>query len=65
MVNVDKELRKLKINERVIFYGVDNVYSDSVVWKIFGLIKRVFSNFADFYKLPPQKVHGVVVRIEI
>lgn len=65
IVNVDQELRKLKVNERVIFYGVDNIYSHNIVWKLFGLIKRIFSNFADFYKLPPQKVHGVVVRIEI
>ncbi|MEJ5173082.1 MAG: KUP/HAK/KT family potassium transporter [Hydrogenothermaceae bacterium] len=64
-VNVDECLRDLKMNERVIFYGVDNVYSNNIIWKLFGLIKRVFSNFADFYKLPPQKVHGVVVRIEI
>lgn len=65
IVNVEQELRNLDINERVVFYGVDNVYSDNPIWKLFGLIKRIFSNFADFYKLPPQKVHGVVVRIEI
>lgn len=65
IVNVEQELRNLDINERVVFYGVDNVYSENLIWKLFGLIKRIFSNFADFYKLPPQKVHGVVVRIEI
>jgi len=65
IVNVEKELRNLDINERVVFYGVDNVYSDNIIWKIFGLIKRIFSNFAEFYKLPAQKVHGVVVRVEI
>lgn len=65
IVNVEKELRNLDINERVVFYGVDNVYSENLIWKLFGLIKRIFSNFAEFYKLPPQKVHGVVVRIEI
>lgn len=65
IVNVENELRNLDINERVVFYGVDNVYSENLIWKLFGLIKRIFSNFAEFYKLPPQKVHGVVVRIEI
>ncbi|MEZ0323769.1 MAG: KUP/HAK/KT family potassium transporter [Hydrogenothermaceae bacterium] len=65
IVNVEEHLRNLKINERVIFYGVDNVYSENIIWKLFGLVKRIFSNFADFYKLPSQKTHGVVVRIEI
>ncbi len=65
IVNLDKELKKLNINERVIFYGVDNIYSHGLVWKLFGLIKKVSPNFADFYRLLPQKVHGVVVRIEI
>jgi KUP system potassium uptake protein len=65
IVNVEKKLRNLDINERVVFYGVDNVYSDNIIWKIFGLIKRTFSNFAEFYKVPAQKVHGVVVRVEI
>ncbi|MGC8941834.1 MAG: KUP/HAK/KT family potassium transporter [Sulfurihydrogenibium sp.] len=65
IVNVERELRNLDINERVVFYGVDNVYSEKLIWKLFGLIKRIFANFAEFYQLPPMKVHGVVVRIEL
>lgn len=65
IVNVEKELRNLDINERLVFYRVDNVYSENLIWKLFGLIKKFFSNFTEFYKLPPKKVYEVVVRIEI
>lgn len=63
--NVEEELRKLGIKERVIFYGMEQVYTEKFVWKIFGLIKRVSPSFVEFYRFPEDKLHGVTVRVEL
>jgi KUP system potassium uptake protein len=34
-------------------------------WKIYGVIDRLAPSFAQFYQLPPQKLHGVVTLVEM
>ncbi|ADC88908.1 K potassium transporter [Thermocrinis albus DSM 14484] len=64
ILDIEKELRKAGIEERVIFYGVEQVYTEKILWKIFGWIKRSTPSFVEFYQFPPHKLHGVTVRVE-
>ena len=64
IVDVDKELRRTGIDERIIFYGVEYIYTNKLLWKLFGLLKRCTPSFVEFYRFPPKKLHGVVVRVE-
>lgn len=63
IVDVVKLLQEKGIDEKTIFYGIESVVSDKLIWKIYGLIKKNAPPFIQFYSLPPEKIHGVVTRV--
>lgn len=65
MVDVEEILREAGIEEKTIFYGIEDITTKSALWKMFSLIKKVTPPFVQFYKLPPRKLHGVITRIEM
>lgn len=65
VVDVEKILKESGVNEKTIFYGLEDIVTDNLVWKIYSTIKRLTPAFVQFYKLPSQKLHGVVSRIEM
>ncbi|MBI5048754.1 MAG: hypothetical protein HZB54_07395, partial [Deltaproteobacteria bacterium] len=48
-----------------IFYGLEDITTSNFVWKIFSVIKKLTPTFVKFYKLPSNKLHGVITRIEM
>jgi KUP system potassium uptake protein len=64
-VNVEALLKSDDIQEKIIFYGVEDIITRNPLWKVFSFIKRVSPNFVQFYGLPSKKLHGVVTRIEM
>ncbi len=65
VIDVEEILRENGVNERAIFYGVEDIMSKNVLWKVFSAIKKLSPNIAQFYKLPYNKLHGVVTRVEM
>jgi KUP system potassium uptake protein len=65
VINMTKILRDAEIREKTIFYGLEEIVTDNVIWKLFSAIKRLSPSFVQFYKLPSHKIHGVVTRIEM
>ncbi|HEY9204752.1 MAG TPA: KUP/HAK/KT family potassium transporter [Candidatus Methanoperedens sp.] len=65
VVDVDRILKASGIEEKTIFYGIEDIVTDNIIWKIYSTIKRISPAFVQFYKLPSQKLHGVVTRIEM
>lgn len=65
VIDVEKILKENGINEKTIFYGLEDIASENVIWRIYSAIKRLTPAFVQFYKLPPHKIHGVISRIEI
>jgi len=65
VVDVEDILREANIREKTIFYGVEDIIAGNIIWKTFAIIKKLTPNIVQFYKLPPNKLHGVVTRIEI
>jgi KUP system potassium uptake protein len=63
IVDVVKLLQERGIDEKTIFYGIESIVSDRLIWKIYGLIKKNSPPFIQFYSLPPEKIHGVVTRV--
>ena len=53
------------INEKVIFYGVDDIKTKKIFYRIYAFIKKVTPSFASFYNFPYNKLHGVVTRHEL
>jgi len=63
--DVEEILREAGINEKTIFYGVEDILPSNIMWQIFSIIKRLTPNIVQFYKLPYNKLHGVVTRVEM
>lgn len=65
VADVEEILREAGIQEKTIFYGVEDIIADNVIWKFFSIIKKLTPNILQFYKLPANKLHGVVTRVEM
>ena len=63
--DVEEILREAGINEKTIFYGVEEIIPSNIVWQVFSVMKRLTPNIVQFYKLPANKLHGVVTRVEM
>jgi KUP system potassium uptake protein len=63
MVDVEEILREAGIEERAVFYGLEDIITGNPVWKLFHFIKRNTPPFINFYKLPPKKLHGVLTKV--
>ncbi len=63
--DVEEILKEGGIDEKTIFYGLEDIVTDNIIWRIFSSIKRLTPTFVQFHKLPSHKLHGVVTRVEI
>jgi KUP system potassium uptake protein len=65
VIDVEEILREAGVDEKAIFYGLEDIITRNPLWKIFSIIKRLSPAFVQFYKLPPNKLHGVITRVEM
>jgi KUP system potassium uptake protein len=65
IVDVEQILKDQGIYEKTIFYGVEDIFTNNLVWRIFSLIKKVSPSFVQFYRLPTDELHGVMTRFEM
>ncbi|BAU23757.1 potassium transporter Kup [Caldimicrobium thiodismutans] len=64
-LRVEDILREHGIDERAIFYGLEDIETRHPIWKLYALIKQLSPHFVKFLDLPATKLHGVLTRIEI
>lgn len=65
VIDIEKLLKKHDIQEKVIFYGIEDIATMNPVWRVFSVIKKLTPNFVQFNKLPASKLQGVVTRVEM
>jgi KUP system potassium uptake protein len=65
VMDVEKILKESGIDEKTIFYGLEDIVTENIIWKFYSTIKKLTPPFVQFYKLPPHKLHGVLSRIEM
>ena len=65
MPEVEEILKEAGINEKAIFYGVEDIYASNILWQAFSLIKKVTPSIVQFYQLPSNRLHGVVTRVDM
>jgi len=63
VVDVEEILREAGIEERTVFYGLEDIITSNPIWKVFYFIKRNTPPFINFYKVPPKKLHGVLTKV--
>lgn len=64
-LNLEKIFNAAYIHPKVIFYGGEEISTNNPFWSIFVVIKKLTPSFVQFYKLPRNKLHGVIIRVEI
>lgn len=65
MLRIEKVLKALDIEERAIFYGIEDIETNNFFWHIFAIIKKVTPAFVSFYNLPANKIHGVITKLKL
>jgi KUP system potassium uptake protein len=65
IVDIGSILKEAEIEEKTIFYGMEEIITTHPVWRIFAAIKRLTPSMVQFYKLPSDRIHGVVTRVEL
>ena len=65
IVDVAQILKDKGIYEKTIFYGIEDIFTSNIVWKVFSVIKKLSPSFVQFYRLPPEELHGVMTRFEM
>ncbi|WP_214034766.1 KUP/HAK/KT family potassium transporter [Methanospirillum sp.] len=65
IIDLMKIIRDAGIEEKTIFYGMEEIVTRNIVWKIFSAIKRLCPSFVQYHRLPSHKVHGVITRVEL
>jgi KUP system potassium uptake protein len=65
ILDIEGILKANSVMEKVIFYGIEDIETNNIFWKIFSSIKRNTPNFVQFNKLPSAKLQGVVTRVEM
>jgi KUP system potassium uptake protein len=65
VVDVGEILQSAGIHENTIFYGIEDIATDNLFWKIFSTIKKLSPSFVHFYNLPPDRLHGVIMRAKM
>ena len=65
IVDIGRILTDAGIEEKTIFYGMEDIVTTRIVWRIFAAIKRLAPSVVQFYKLPSDKIHGVVTRVDM
>ncbi|MRR35259.1 potassium transporter Kup [bacterium] len=65
VVDIEALLKQNGIQEKVIFYGVEDIATDNPVWRFFSVLKKLTPNFVQFHKLPASRLQGVVTRVEM
>jgi KUP system potassium uptake protein len=44
---------------------VEDITATNILWQVFSIIKKLTPNIVQFFKLPANKLHGVVTRVEM
>ena len=65
ILDIEGILKGNSISEKVIFYGIEDIDTSNIAWKLFSTIKRQTPNFVQFNKLPAARLQGVVTRVEM
>ncbi len=63
-LDIPRILKEAEINEKVIFYGIEEISTKRPFLRIYAFLKKITPHFVAFYKLNYRKLHGVATRIE-
>ena len=63
VIELEKILHQAGIQDKVIFYGMEEIMTENLIWKFFVSLKKLTPSFVQFYSIPSRKLHGVITRV--
>lgn len=64
-IDIGSILKKLNLDPKTIFYGMEDISTSNIIWKFFSVMKRLSPSFVKYYRIPGQKLVGVIYRVDI
>jgi KUP system potassium uptake protein len=64
-LDIERIYRENGIREKVIFYGIEDISTKNLFWRLFAVLKKNTPTFVQFNQLPASKLQGVVTRVEM
>jgi KUP system potassium uptake protein len=58
-------MREAGIEERVVFYGIEDILTTNLIWKMISLIKKITPTFIKGYNFPPKNLHGAITEVSL
>ena len=49
IIDVVQILKDQGIHEKTIFYGVEDIFTNNLIWRVFSVIKKLSPSFVQFY----------------
>ena len=65
VVYLEEILKQAGIDEKAIFYGLEDIVTKNLFWSVFSIIKKLSPAYVQFYKLPSEKLCGIISRVEM
>ncbi|HII80249.1 MAG TPA: potassium transporter Kup [Methanosarcina sp.] len=65
IIDVEQILKDNGVTEKTIFYGIEDIFTNNLIWRVFSVIKKLSPSFVQFYRLPTDELHGVMTRFEM
>ena len=59
VIDIERLLTKNDIQEKVIFYGIEDIDTTNPVWKAFSMIKKLTPNFVQLTNCLPASCRGL------
>ncbi|HBM14789.1 MAG TPA: potassium transporter Kup [Lentisphaeria bacterium] len=64
-MNLEAIFIEAGIQKRAIFYGIEDIETDSIIWQTYALIKKIFPRTVKYYNLPVSELHGIIIRVTL
>lgn len=65
MADIGAILTEAGIQKKVIFYGIEDIETNNLLWNFYALIKKIFPRSVKYYNLPASELHGILTRVNI
>ncbi len=63
MMDMESIFKEAGIQKRAIFYGIEDIETERLIWKLYAFIKKVFPRSVNYYNLPVSELHGILTRV--
>lgn len=63
-IDIGKILEAAEINPKAIFYGIEEILTENIFWRVFSVMKKLTPSFVKYYKIPGTKLIGIIFRVD-